>query len=335
MSQPAVSQNIILSLGPFQGITDHVFRNIFRLYFGGIDKMYTPFFTGIHKVNSKNLQGAEIDPLSNDTSSLVPQLLTNEAFELYNFSEYCKGLGYSEININLGCPYPRVAKKQRGSGLLAHPQKIDQLLEQHFSSNPLATGIKCRLGYENTATIKALATVFNRYPISELIIHARTGKQLYKGQVLLDEFEEILNDLIITPGYNGDLFSQKDFIERKKRFPAINHFMLGRGILSDPFLAMDIRAIDSSETDRKQIVQQFVEAIYLQRRAFSNDNLSIIGRMKELWSYLKYSFDDPQAIWRLIKKNNSFETYETAVKQAFENHNWIGQGFPKDEEQTY
>lgn len=111
--------------------------------------------------------------------------------------------------------------------------------------------------------------------------------------------------------------------------------MLGRGILSDPFLAMDIRAIDSSETDRKQIVQQFVEAIYLQRRAFSNDNLSIIGRMKELWSYLKYSFDDPQAIWRLIKKNNSFETYETAVKQAFENHNWIGQGFPKDEEQTY
>ena len=67
MSQP------VLSLGPFQGITDAPFRNVFKRYFGGVDKFYTPFFTGIHKEeHAKNLQGEEIDPRYNNVETLTP-----------------------------------------------------------------------------------------------------------------------------------------------------------------------------------------------------------------------------------------------------------------------
>ena len=51
-----------LSLAPFQGITDVVYRNAFKKHFRGIDKFYTPFFTGIQKDNSKSLRGEEISP---------------------------------------------------------------------------------------------------------------------------------------------------------------------------------------------------------------------------------------------------------------------------------
>ena len=333
MNYSSDKQQFILSLGPFQGITDFIYRQVFQNHFEGIDKFYTPFFTAIHKVNSKNLQGSEIDPKLNNIAQLVPQILTNDHTELFHFSEHCAGLGYQEININLGCPYPRVAKKKRGSGLLPYPDSVDEMLDNHFKNSPLATGIKCRLGYDSATEITALAKVFNRYPISELVIHARTGKQLYKGQVLLDDFSAILPELQINPGYNGDIFTPAEFIDRSKRFTEIKHFMLGRGILSDPFLAADIRKIPVN-TDRKQLVYQFVVELYEQRRAFSNNNPSAIGRMKELWSYLKYSFDEPQTIWRKIKKNTSFSDYEAAVDQIFENNHWVGQGFPLDNEKS-
>jgi len=331
VNDSSVKHPIILSLGPFQGITDFIYRQVFQSQFEGIDKFYTPFFTAIHKADSKNLQGAEIDPKFNNITRLVPQILTNDHRELFHFSTYCAGLGYQEININLGCPYPRVAKKKRGSGLLPHADSLDEILDRHFAGNPLPTGIKCRLGYENPTEIAALAKVFNRYPLSELIIHARTGKQLYKGQVLLDEFAAIVTDLHINPGYNGDIFNTAEFADRAIRFPDVKHFMLGRGILSDPFLAADIREIPIN-SDRKQQLYQFVKTLYEQRKAFSNNKPSAIGRMKELWSYLKYSFEEPQVIWRKIKKNNSFAEYEAAVDQIFENHQWIGQGFPLDKE---
>ena len=108
-----------LSLGPFQGITDAPFRNVFKRHFGGVDKFYTPFFTGIHKeTHAKNLQGEEIDPRYNDVETLTPQILSSDAEEILRFAKQCKELGYKEINLNMGCPFPRVANKKRGCGML-------------------------------------------------------------------------------------------------------------------------------------------------------------------------------------------------------------------------
>ena len=67
----------MLSLAPFQGITDVVYRNIFKKHFRGIEKYYTPFFTGIQKDNSKSLRGEEISPDFNDVNTVVPQILSN------------------------------------------------------------------------------------------------------------------------------------------------------------------------------------------------------------------------------------------------------------------
>lgn len=297
--------------------------------FGGIDKLYTPFFTGIHKENSKNLHSDEVDPKLNNTCLLTPQLLSNDAQEMVRFAGQCAALGYREINWNLGCPYPRVAKKKRGSGLLPHHASIDAMLEHYFSLSPTKLSIKCRLGYENPEEIYPLIEVFNRYPISELIVHARIGKQLYKGVVHETVFAQIIPLVNTTLIYNGDLFSVTDANRFGDLFQTVDHFMLGRGLLADPFLALDIKGIAGSESNRKQHIQQFVEELYVQRRLSGNNNPRVIGRMKELWSYLMWSFDEPQSVWRLIRKTSSFESYENAVSQVFDQLQWEGSGFGK------
>jgi tRNA-dihydrouridine synthase len=314
-----------ISLGPFQGITDHIFRNHFETFFGSVDKLYTPFFTAIHKADSKNLQGAELDPVHNDISKLIPQILSNEAAEIKRFAGFCSTLGYKEINLNMGCPFPRVARKKRGSGMLPYPELVDQILTIYFENPSLNLSIKCRLGYLEHNEIEKLIPVFNKFPLAELIVHARTGKQLYKETANPSAFNQIKNNFRKIPAYNGDIFTLCQFTSLRAIMPDVDHFMLGRGLLADPFLAAEIKG--RQFINKKSLLEAFLYALFTDRLRETNYALTTLGRMKELWSYLRWSFDDPVNTWRLIKKTNSIESYEDAVKMIFSAFEWKGSGF--------
>lgn len=307
-----------LSMAPFQGITDSCFRNVFERHFGGIDKYYTPFFSGIHTSNSRNLRNNEISPEHNDTKKVVPQILSNDSSEIVRFAMQCKEFGYKEINLNLGCPFPRVANKKRGSGLLPHPDMIGNMLAGYFAQTDMGLSIKCRLGSADKTEIKELIDVFNRFPITELIIHPRIGKQLYKGEADYMYFSELIPSVHCKLTYNGDIFTAAKFAELKDLFKTVNSFMLGRGLLSNPFLAEEIAGTGNSEP-KKERLHDFMNDLYSERVRQTNGNLTVLGRMKELWSYTMLMFDNPQDVWRRIRKQNSFEGYEEAVSEIFEN----------------
>lgn len=347
-----------LSLGPFQGITDAPFRNVFKRHFGGIDKFYTPFFTGIHKEeNAKNLQGEEIDPCCNDVNTLTPQILSTDAEEILRFAKQCKELGYKEINLNMGCPFPRVANKKRGSGLLPYPDKVEAMLEGVFEHiGDMKFSVKCRLGYFSPDEIDAIIPIFNKYPLSELIIHPRIGKQLYKGEADVKRFTALIPYINAPLVYNGDIFSVESF-ERIRRViygglrvkpamtpieetspksviagkdpqsPVLKGYMLGRGVLANPFLAEDIKTLDCfvvpPRNDAKRRIERlhaYVLDLYEDRLHHAGGSPKVLGRMKELWSYLMYSFDESQDIWRKIKKINALKEYEEAVETVFRSH---------------
>ena len=341
-----------LSLGPFQGITDAPFRNVFKRHFGGIDKFYTPFFTGIHKEDhAKNLQGEEIDPKYNDVETLTPQILSTDAEEILRFAKQCKQLGYKEINLNMGCPFPRVANKKRGCGLLPYPDKVEALLERVFEAIDIKFSLKCRLGYFNPEEIDAIIPIFNKYPLSELIIHPRIGKQLYKGEADVERFKTLIPFINAPLVYNGDIFSVDSFERIRGTVLPVNQFMLGRGILANPFLAEDIKAsaiarrddeanrrfdVESIQesvsldcfvprndakrvTERTNRLHYYVVDLYEDRLRHAGGSPKVLGRMKELWSYLMNSFEEPQVVWRKIKKLNALKEYEEAVEEIFRN----------------
>ena len=319
--------SVRLSLGPFQGITDAPFRNVFKRHFGGIDKYYTPFFTGIQKDHAKNLQGEEIDPRYNDVETLTPQILSTDAAEILRFATQCKQLGYKEINLNMGCPFPRVANKKRGCGLLPYPDIVEAMLERVFEEIDIKFSVKCRLGYFGADEINAIIPIFNRFPLSELIIHPRIGKQLYKGEADVERFKALIPYINAPLVYNGDIFSVDGFYHiqgviagNDPQSPAlINHFMLGRGILANPFLAEEIRGGAYNAPERTERLHEYVIDLYEDRLRHAGGSPKVLGRMKELWSYLMNNFDEPQVVWRKIKKLNSLKEYEDAVENLFRN----------------
>ena len=320
---------MMLSLGPFQGITDAPFRNVFKKHFGGIDKYYTPFFTGIQKEHAKNLQVEEIDPAVNDVETLTPQILSTDADEILRFAFQCKELGYKEINLNMGCPFPRVANKKRGCGLLPYPEKIDALLDGVFQKIDIGFSIKCRLGYFSPDEIVPVIGVFNRYPLSELVIHPRIGKQLYKGEADVHRFAELMPLVKAPLVYNGDIVSVERFERIREQVQPVNAFMLGRGVLANPFLAEEIKAQvagiapgapfgpTSADVRDPERLHAYVVDLYEDRLRHAGGSPKVLGRMKELWSYLMYSFDAPQDIWRKINKINALKEYEEAVEAVF------------------
>jgi tRNA-dihydrouridine synthase B len=330
----SVSEEMHLQLGPFQGITDVYFRQVYMKHFEGIDKLFTPFFSGIHKENSKNLRSDEIKPALNDLSITVPQLLSNDADEIIRFSSQCNAMGYNEINLNMGCPYPLVAKKKRGSGLLPYPTMVQNMLEKLEGKLSTGFSIKCRLGYHNADEIDELIPIFNNFDLSELIIHARIGKQLYKGIPDFDRFKAVISQIKAPLVYNGDIFSSDNLDDYQAKFEFINSWMLGRGLLADPFLPSYLKKIHNVENNdnRKEKVRLFMNELYQLRREMSNDNLSVLGRMKELWSYLRFSFDEPQTVWRLVRKVKNFAEYESATDAIFNELYWVGTGYARKSE---
>ena len=307
-----------LSLGPFQGITDAPFRNVFKRHFGGIDKYYTPFFTGIHKEeHAKNLQGEEIDPLYNDVETLTPQILSTDAEEILRFAKQCQQLGYKEINLNMGCPFPRVANKKRGCGLLPYPDKVESMLDRVFEQIDIKFSVKCRLGYFSPEEIDAILPIFNKSPISELIIHPRIGKQLYKGEADVECFKALIPYINAPLVYNGDIVSEDSFNRISNAVQPVNQFMLGRGILANPFLAEQIKNDKASTHDKTERLHNYVIDLYEDRLHHAGGSPKVLGRMKELWSYLMNSFEEPQVVWRKIKKINALKEYEEAVETIF------------------
>ncbi len=314
----------LLSLGPFQGITDAPFRNVFKRHFGGIDKFYTPFFTGIHKEDhAKNLQGEEIDPRYNDVETLTPQILSTDAEEILRFAKQCKQLGYKEINLNMGCPFPRVANKKRGCGLLPHPEKVETMLERVFEEIEINFSVKCRLGYFNPDEIDAIIPIFNKFPLCELIIHPRIGKQLYKGEADVEKFKALIPYIEAPLVYNGDIFSVESFEHIREQVQPVNQFMLGRGLLANPFLAEEIWGRAWNAPERTERLHAYVLDLYEDRLHHAGGSPKVLGRMKELWSYLMNSFEEPQVIWRKIKKINALDEYEKAVEYVFTNNRII------------
>ncbi len=309
---------IQLYLAPFQGITTHTFRRVYARYFQNVTKYYTPFFAKIDHVSRISTRKAnELQHLTISTAEIVPQILSKDAAEILRFAHICASLGFKELNWNLGCPYPQVADKKRGSGMLPYPDMISDILDHVMPSMPIRFSIKCRLGYAKPDEFNALIPVFNAYPIHELAVHTRVGKQLYSGETHKEFLLGVLPLIKVPFVYNGDIFSADDFYRLSSMMPNVERWMIGRGILGNPFLPDEIYKT-GNHANRKETLQRFMDDLYYGYRSDMSDRLTLLNVLKEYWDYLFTWFDNPDKVKRIIKKAKSFDEYEDAVKRIFQ-----------------
>lgn len=307
-------ETMLLSLAPMEGITGHVFRRVHAEVFGALDRYYTPFISPLPRVGDGFTKrfDRELDPASNQGLDVVPQVLTNDADRFVWAAELLSGMGYTEVNLNLGCPSGTVVAKEKGSGLLRNPTRLEAFLADVCDRSPLPVSVKTRVGIADDVEYDELLELFCRCGICELIVHPRVQKDFYNGAPRRGLYGRTLERAPFPVAYNGDVFARGDYDALLGDYPQTRHVMLGRGILANPALARQIRGGAGLTRDE---LERFHGELY---RAYTEEmGGNAVFRMKEWWSYAKCSFADPRSVHRAVRKLRRADEYEAAVRQIF------------------
>jgi len=302
-----------IDLAPLDGITKVVFRQVWARHFGGADRYFMPFFspTDHHTITPRDFR--EIDPAVNANLPSVPQIMSCKAPDFLWAVERLKEMGYTEVNLNLGCPSGTVTAKGKGSGFLAKPEELDHFFEEVFSKTVLPVSVKTRMGIQSTEEFPRILEIYNKYPIECLTIHARVQKEKYRGEVHLDEFAQALAQSKNPVCYNGDLRTVDEVRAFTERFPTVDAVMIGRGAVADPAL---IRKLKGGSGATREELQDFMQDLYHSYQDWYGQVATAAQRMREIWFYLIHLFDDAEKLnkkLRRFKNPGEYETIEAAI----------------------
>ena len=304
-------------LAPMEEITGYVYRNVYRDLFGDIDKYFTPFVTPTQKKVLKRKEQKEVDPANNRNMNVVPQILTNQSSQLIDTALYLYELGYREVNLNLGCPSATVVPKHKGAGFLSDLNKLNVFFDEVFSdplfgNDVMRLSVKTRLGLISADEFPDILEIYNRYPLSEVIIHPRVRSDYYKNQVNLMAFSEALETCVHPICYNGDLFDFNDIMSFTSGFPSVSRIMLGRGVVANPGLIREIRT--GKKIGREELFA-YEKALYEGYTESYGDANNAVYKMKEVWFYLSRMFDQPEKVLKKICKTKHPAAYRAVVEE--------------------
>lgn len=298
-----------LSFAPLEGITTYTYRNTHAQMFDGCDEYYAPFINPGDQYKSGRKGIKDILPEKQKTKLKV-QVITNKAESFLKFAPKIKDMGYDEININLGCPASTVVKKGRGAGFLKMPDEIDKFFDGIFSNCDMKVSVKTRIGFEDASEMERLMEIYNKYPLSLLIIHPRTCRDFYSGVPNYEAFEKAYKVSANKVCFNGNIYTVSDYEKLTERFKNLDSVMIGRGAVRNPALFREIKGGKPLETPElveftKRLIHNYMEV--LQSDTFT------LHKLKEIWSYIMQMFPEEKKITKAIKKSKTTEDLMNAV----------------------
>ena len=296
---------------PLEGITTYIYRNLHHQWFGGMDKYFTPFVSPTSNRDFKSRAKKDVIPEHNMDIPVVPQILSNRSDEFLYTAERLAEYGYTEINLNLGCPSGTVVSKGRGSGFLTDLDGMDRFLYDIYENCPVPLSVKTRIGRYEPEEFTEILKIYNKYPIHELTIHPRVRDDFYKNIPNWDVFEYALEHSVNPVCYNGDLCTVEDYERFCERFPTVDRIMIGRGLVGNPGL---VHEIQTGEPVRLEEVSGFMWALKEAYQECMADN-PVLFKMKEIWVYLAELYPQGEQLWKKMKKARRLSDYENILRE--------------------
>lgn len=230
-----------IHFAPMQGVTDARFRRQHFLQQGGVDCYYTPFLRWERNgVRPKDRR--DVLPTANQGVPVVPQVIAANRDEFCRLCDFLQKLGWTSIDLNMGCPFPMQTGHGRGAGLLQYPDRVEAILQEMTSRGEVSFSIKMRLGQQSPDEAFALIPMLNEAPLHHVTLHPRLGIQQYSGTPDRDSFARFYALLQHPLVYNGDIVAANQVYRLEKDFPDLEGVMIGRALVEHPDLARVIKS---------------------------------------------------------------------------------------------
>lgn len=297
---------------PLQGYTDAAYRRFHNEIFDGcIDSYYTPFLRVEHgDVRAKDLR--DILPENNQGIRIVPQIIVKNVDEFLILMNSILPMGYQEIDINMGCPFPLQLKKGRGAALLDRPQGVKEIMKEVACIDDVRFSVKMRLGNNDKNQWQEILPILNDTPLHHITLHSRIATQQYKGDVDFDLFSLFQNACCHKLVYNGDITTIEQLSEIKSNIPNLYGVMIGRGLLSNPSLVWEY--VNNTTLNEEEKIERFL-ILHNKLFQFYESKLQgeshLLTKMKTIWDYSELLIG--RKALKMIKKANNIAKYAQIV----------------------
>lgn len=232
-----LEEKMKIYIAPMAGVTDYTFR--------GILEEFNPdlVFTEMVSVNAMEMMNDKtLNKLLRLREGEAVQVFGNDVDKITASAKYLEEKGVKHIDINAGCPMAKIVKNGYGSGLLADPEHIREILTKTRAVLKPETklSIKIRVGFRGTREYVKIAKIAEECGCCHITVHGRTREQMYTGKADWNTIKEVKEAVSIPVIGNGDIFTAEDAAERIK-LSGVDGVMLARGICGNPWLIRDIK----------------------------------------------------------------------------------------------
>jgi nifR3 family TIM-barrel protein len=293
----------LTALAPMQDVTHLWFMKVVAHY-GAPDYFFTEYF---RVYDTSRLDKMTLTAITgNDTGRPVfAQMIGEDIPALVRIAKELSNYPVAGIDLNMGCPAPRIYRKNVGGGLLRDPNKVDRILSALREAVDLPLTVKMRVGFDNTDTFDQILDLINRHEINLLSLHGRTVKEMYHGTVKYDLIAHAAKRVNCPVLANGNINSAASAVAVLGQTKAAG-VMVGRAAIGNPWIFQQIQQLLKGESPT--VVPLLEVRDYIDRLWNTPMDIPARSRIGYLKMYLNYIAQNVDAEGRFLQAMRRVQT---------------------------